>query len=97
MQLDDWLNLVDSAIAAIDDLVVNLNCSDISCENPCPREAPEKVTVDEPTEVCRSQFNEHFTVAEYDEGDEMTNNEIIRPNPCPALNLAFIIDGSGEV
>jgi len=184
-KLDRWLDgsKVPTAVDAINEVISGLNCTDNSCENPCPdgKVLPKSQG---PKTTCASPFGETFPVTDYDDsgldgpeaefqnpmdkkgptdgkvldqtrrrppsgnaddsdgdyGDNDSSSDsssssngdydsedhglgssgtssgsdstpsflsppkpqkpdgpFIKPNPCPAINLAFIIDGSDSI
>lgn len=75
------------------------------CENPCPFEEREFETSPEPA-LCPNVFGEFNPINPADMGSDFDRTDVDGPNPsnpseiydspCKALNLAFIIDGSGK-
>lgn len=95
---------MDQVAEAIDAFVMDMECGDIRCENPCPFEEREFPNPKEPA-LCPNVFGEFNPINPAEMASDLDKDDLDEPDasspseiymaPCKALNLAFIIDGSG--
>jgi hypothetical protein len=83
---------------------MDMECDDIRCENPCPFEEKEFPNPIEPA-LCPNVFGEFNPINPAEMANDLDRDDLTGPDasspseikmaPCKAMNLAFVIDGSG--